>query len=125
MQFLGILFLAIQTTGVLSASYAGNPGVAPDLSNSDIPPPGTAWAHSTGKFNPLTARGCVSNAPLGCDLGKKRCWKVCGDGGQWCWTANGDGSGDWNTCTNWGQCSQQPACGKNCKKNPGECGCSC
>ncbi|KFY81505.1 hypothetical protein V500_11357 [Pseudogymnoascus sp. VKM F-4518 (FW-2643)] len=94
MQFYSILFLAIQATGVLSASYAGNTGVAPDLSNSSLPPPGTAWARSSDKFNPLTARGCVSTAPFGCDLGKKRCWKVCGDGGQWCWTAGGDGSGD-------------------------------
>ncbi|KFY71236.1 hypothetical protein V499_08566 [Pseudogymnoascus sp. VKM F-103] len=87
MQFTSILFLAIQATGVLSASYAGNTGVAPDLSNSSMPPPGTAWARSSDKFNPLTARGCVSTAPFGCDLGKGRCWKVCGDGGQWCWTA--------------------------------------
>ncbi|OBT46357.1 hypothetical protein VE01_05379 [Pseudogymnoascus verrucosus] len=124
MQFTSILFLAIQATGVLSASYAGNTGVAPDLSNSSMPPPGTAWARSSDKFNPLTARGCVSTAPFGCDLGKGRCWKVCGDGGQWCWTAGGDGSGDWNTCSDWGQCNQQQSCGKNCH-NAAECGCSC
>jgi hypothetical protein len=50
MQFTSILFLAIQATGVLSASYAGNTGVAPDLSNSSMPPPGTAWARSSDKF---------------------------------------------------------------------------
>ncbi|KAM3065106.1 hypothetical protein ACMFMF_011412 [Clarireedia jacksonii] len=124
MQITSILFLAIQATGVLSAPQAGNIGDAPDLSNSSTPPPGTLWEEGTGQLNPLTARGCVSTAPFGCDLGKKRCWKVCGDGGQWCWTAGGDGSGDWHTCSNWGQCSQQQSCGKNCRR-ASECGCSC
>lgn len=50
MQVSAILFLAIQATGVFSGSYAGNRGVAPDLSNSSIPPPGTAWASSSDKF---------------------------------------------------------------------------
>ncbi|KAK2740433.1 hypothetical protein FQN55_008889 [Onygenales sp. PD_40] len=50
MQLASILFLAIQAAGVLSAPYAGNTGDAPDLSNSSIPPPGTAWARSSVKF---------------------------------------------------------------------------
>ncbi|KAH6711895.1 hypothetical protein DL95DRAFT_373588 [Leptodontidium sp. 2 PMI_412] len=124
MQLSSILFLAIQAAGVLSAPSAGNEGDAPDLANSSLPPPGTLWERYSDQKSPLQARGCVSSAPFGCDLGKKRCWKVCGDGGQWCWTAGGDGSGPWNTCSDWGQCSQQQSCGKNCN-NADECGCSC
>ncbi|KFY10981.1 hypothetical protein V491_07390 [Pseudogymnoascus sp. VKM F-3775] len=50
MQFTSILLLAIQVTGSLSASYASNKGEAPDLFNSSLPPPGTAWARSSDKF---------------------------------------------------------------------------
>ncbi|PVH75689.1 hypothetical protein DL98DRAFT_657977 [Cadophora sp. DSE1049] len=122
MQLSSIVFVAIQVASVLSAP--SDIGDAPDLSNSSLPPPGTEWESYTDIANPLKARGCVSSAPYGCDLGKKRCWKVCGDGGQWCWTAEGDGGGDWHTCTDWGACNQKQKCGKNCKR-ASECGCSC
>ncbi|RYN41370.1 hypothetical protein AA0113_g6740 [Alternaria arborescens] len=124
MRFTDILFCAIQAAGVLSAPHAGNEGEAPDFANSSVPPPNTPWLSFTDKASPLDKRACWSGSPYGCDLGKKRCWKVCGDGGQWCWTAGGDGSGAWNGCTDWGSCSQQQSCGKNCN-NPKECDCSC
>ncbi|EUC33611.1 hypothetical protein COCCADRAFT_36559 [Bipolaris zeicola 26-R-13] len=124
MQFTTILFWAAQAVGVFAAPHAGNEGEAPDFANSSIPPPNTPWMSFTDKASPLSPRGCVSTAPYGCDLGKKRCWKVCGDGGQWCWTARGDGSGDWYGCTDWGSCNQQQSCGINCH-NPKECGCNC
>ncbi|KFY02319.1 hypothetical protein O988_02211 [Pseudogymnoascus sp. VKM F-3808] len=82
MQLASILILTIQAVGVLSAPHAGNEGDAPDIANSSLPPPGTAWESLSERSNPLIARNCVDSAPFGCDLKKGRCWKVCGDHGE-------------------------------------------
>ncbi|KFY11524.1 hypothetical protein V492_04401, partial [Pseudogymnoascus sp. VKM F-4246] len=49
MQFTTILILAVQAAGVLSAPHAGTEGDAPDIANSSLPPPGTAWERSVDK----------------------------------------------------------------------------
>ncbi|KAL2061170.1 hypothetical protein VTL71DRAFT_7443 [Oculimacula yallundae] len=95
MQLTTILFLAIQATGILAAT-AGPEDFAPDFENSSVPPV-EEWGNYTAfdaSSSPLGKRNCWSGSPYGCDAGKKRCWKVCGDNGQWCWTARGDGGGD-------------------------------
>ncbi|KAK0105077.1 hypothetical protein ONS96_004480 [Cadophora gregata f. sp. sojae] len=124
MQLSSILLLVIHAAGVLSAPSTTDESFAPDFANSSIPPPGPEWENYIDSANPLKARGCVSNAPYGCDLGRGRCWKVCGDHGEWCWTAEGDGGGNWHTCSDWGACNTGQNCGKNCH-NAAECGCSC
>ncbi|KAJ8095425.1 hypothetical protein PM082_023195 [Marasmius tenuissimus] len=69
------------------------------------------------------AQTCYYDAPYGCTDGY--CWKSCGvsGSGEWCWTAGGDGSGPWLTCSSFGDCNANAACGKG--NNCGSCGCSC
>lgn len=74
----------------------------------------------------LFERKCSFGAPYGCSKGF--CWKQCGKGGEWCWAAGAGGTGPWKGCHSWQDCGVDDTtygCGKNCKKHPEHCKCSC
>ncbi|EXA43425.1 hypothetical protein FOVG_08407 [Fusarium oxysporum f. sp. pisi HDV247] len=74
----------------------------------------------------LFEKKCSFSAEYGCS--KRYCWKQCGKNGEWCWTAVSGGTGPWRGCHSWQDCGMDDidyGCGRNCKKHPEDCKCSC
>lgn len=102
---LGLLFVAAQAAGVLSARG---------------PHPLGSPREYKANLARQEAQACWYESGFGCADGY--CWTACGDNGEWCWTAANGGSGDWESCNTFSDCIGSGDCATgDCK----ECGCSC